>query len=165
LKKRKKEPNYLQGFFKPNNPEKYVGNVADIVFRSSYELEFLRRIDNNPDVLKYTSETIKIKYYNPLKQRWARYFVDIFMEVMENGKRVKYLVEIKPVNQITQPKHTKHKKFQTYLTEMATYSVNQAKWQAAKKWCDQHGCKFVVVTRDPKTHQFRTINIESLLVD
>ena len=44
----------LQGFYKPQNPDKYKGDVKNIVYRSSYELTYLRKLDLDPDVLEYS---------------------------------------------------------------------------------------------------------------
>jgi hypothetical protein len=38
------------------------------------------------------------------------------------------------------------KKQSTFLHEQATYQVNQAKWKAAKKWSEDHGYKFLILT-------------------
>jgi len=140
---------YIQGKFKPLNPEKYVGNVKNIIYRSSYELAFLRILDKSPSILKYSSEELSIKYYNPIKLRWARYFPDMLIELKgPDGKISRKLIEIKPNNQIDKPRQTKGKKMQTYLNEVMEFSVNQAKWKAAKEWCKEKGIEFVVITKN-----------------
>ncbi len=153
---------YMQGKFKPKNPNKYVGDPNNIVYRSSWELAFLRILDDNKDVVKYASEEIALRYYNPIKLRWARYFPDFIIEIREGDKTIKQLIEIKPINQTFQPKQGKRKKMQTYLNEMMEYAVNQAKWKAAKKWCDQQGLQFRVVSRTPDNAKFITLNEEQL---
>ena len=48
--------NYHKGFFKPLYPEKYMGNPKSIIYRSHWEFVFLRKLDSDPDVIKYASE-------------------------------------------------------------------------------------------------------------
>ena len=32
------------------------------------------------------------------------------------------------------------------MYENYTYVINQCKWEAARKWCDKHGYKFLILT-------------------
>ncbi len=153
---------YLQGKFKPKHPKKYVGDANNIVYRSSWELAFLRILDDNEKVVRYASEEIALKYYNPIKLRWARYFPDYIIEIKEGDTTVKQMIEIKPMNQTLMPKQGKRKKIQTYLNEMMEYAVNQAKWKAAKVFCDKQGLQFRVVSRTPDNLRFITLNEEQL---
>ena len=47
---------YKQGFYYPKNPNKYVGDVDNIVYRSSWELRVFKWMDDNPSVLEWASE-------------------------------------------------------------------------------------------------------------
>jgi hypothetical protein len=161
MAKKRKKPEYLQGKFTPLHPEKYVGNVKNIIYRSSYELAFLRILDKSPSILKYSSEELSIPYYNPMKMRKARYFPDFLIEMKVNGKVSRKLIEIKPAHQIAMPRQTKGKKMQTYMKEAIDYSVNQAKWKAAKEWCKERHIEFVVITRDTQS-KFIMLNEEQL---
>jgi hypothetical protein len=135
---------YHQGRYTPKNPEKYVGDVNNIVFRSSWEKKFLLWADSNPSVLKYGSEEFVVKYMSPVDMREHRYFVDfVIMVKTRSGEIKKYAVEIKPEAQ-TLPPVTKNKK--RLLTETMTYAVNQAKWAAADKVCRKIGMEFIVLT-------------------
>ena len=40
-----------QGYFRPANPAKYVGDPAQIIFRSSWEFKFLKWCDSSPTVI------------------------------------------------------------------------------------------------------------------
>lgn len=133
-----------QGFFKPTKPEKYVGKVDAIVFRSSWELRFMRWCDTNPNILQWTSEEIVIPYFSAVDQKSHRYFVDFFIKVKKaDGTVVKYLVEIKPHEQTKPPTKTKSKFFQE---QVKTYVVNQEKWKAAAAWARQHNSEFIILT-------------------
>lgn len=52
----KKDERFKQGYFKPKNPKKFMGEYA--VFRSSYERKFLLWADSNPNVIEWGSENI-----------------------------------------------------------------------------------------------------------
>lgn len=143
-----RDAKYHQGFFHPRNPEKYAGNVNNIIYRSSWELEFMKWCDRTPNILKYGSEEFCISYYNPIKQRTCKYFPDFIIEVLdENQKKQKYVIEIKPKKQ-TIPPVRGNKKTKTYLNEMNTFVVNQSKWQAIREWCDDRKIKFMIITED-----------------
>lgn len=152
----------LKGLFTPNNPTKYKGNAAHIVYRSSWELDFMRKLDDGANVVSWASEEIAIKYQNPIKQHVCRYYPDFLYEQKNNdGTTSRILIEIKPLNQVVQPKKTKGKAMKTYMNEMMTWSVNQAKWKAAKLWCERYGIKFMIVTKTD-TNQFLTLTEKEL---
>ena len=110
-----RDSKYHQGYFHPKNPEKYIGNSENIVYRSSWELKFMQWCDRTPNVLKYGSEEFCIPYYNQVKQKVCRYFPDFIIEVLENnGKTQKYVIEIKPKKQPVPPVKGK-KKNKTYI--------------------------------------------------
>jgi hypothetical protein len=64
----------------------------------------------------------------------------------ERDKKVKYLVEIKPFSQTQRPIMRGRKKQSTLLHEQVTYDINQAKWNAAKQWANEHGYNFLILT-------------------
>lgn len=137
---------YQQGRYRLLHPEKYVGASEDIVFRSSWELRFNRWCDLNPSVVKWNSEEIVIPYYSQVDQKNRRYFVDYIIQLKKmDGSLETLLVEIKPQSQTVMPSKKGRKKEETYLTEMATYQVNQDKWAAATKWAEKNGMRFVVL--------------------
>lgn len=133
----------------PKNPDKYVGDVSNIIARSSWEIKFLNHCDRHPDIIKYASEELIIPYLSPVDGKEHRYFVD-FVVMLRNskGEIKKYAVEIKPYNQTLPPvKKTGSKRAsQQMINESITYAVNQAKWNAAKKFCSRVGLEFIVLT-------------------
>ena len=137
---------YKQGLFHPKHPEKYVGDVKNICYRSSWELKFMNFVDLNPQVLKWGSEEIHINYYSQVDNKMHRYFPDFIMLVRDNSNQlIKYLVEIKPEAQ-TMPPKPRGRKTKTYLNEVVTYSINTAKWHAAEEWCKKNGMQFLILT-------------------
>ena len=138
--------NFHQGRFKPRNPEKYQGDVENIVYRSSWELKAMNWFDQNPSILKWASEELIIPYISPVDQRQHRYFPDFIMQYKTSGGDVKTaLIEVKPSVQCAMPKVPK-KQTRRYLNEVMTYSVNQAKWAAASAWAQRKGWTFHVLT-------------------
>lgn len=139
---------YYQGKFNPRNPEKYVGNHKNIVYRSSWELKFLQWCDRNEKILRYGSEEISIPYYDPVKKKVRRYFPDAFVEIVHaDGRKRKYLVEIKPKRQTMPPKKGS-KKSKTYINEVYTYATNEAKWKAAREFCEDNLLEFKIITEE-----------------
>ena len=138
--------NYRQGIYEVKNKEKYVG-VKNPRYMSSWELDFMRFLDDNPNIIKWGSEIVVVPYYSPVDERNRRYMVDIFMQYRNRHGDIKTeLVEIKPFNQTQQPKQTKGKKKKTYLKEVYTYNVNQAKWNSASRYAKERGWTFRVIT-------------------
>jgi len=64
-----------------------------------------------------------------------------------NGKNKTYLIEVKPKKQ-TLPPVKKSKVTKNFIYETKTYAVNQAKWKAAKEWCDDRLIEFKIITED-----------------
>ena len=131
-----------KGLYKPHNPKKYVGNTKQIVYRSLLERRFMRYCDLNEDILYWASEELPVRYYNPLDKKYHRYFPDFVVKTVNNDK---YMIEIKPSRQAVKPKPPK-KKTKSYMRESFEYIKNQAKWQAAKAYCDDKGMQFKIIT-------------------
>ena len=140
---------YYQGRFHPQNPGKYKGDVQNIIYRSSWELKFMQWCDRNPNVIEYASEEFCIPYLSPIDGRVHRYFPDFIMKVKEqSGEIKKYIIEIKPKKQTIPPIQTSKKRNKTFINEVKTYVVNEAKWKAAEEWCKDHLLEFMVITED-----------------
>ena len=131
-----------RGLYRPTNPKKYVGNTKQIVYRSLLERRFMRYCDLNQDILYWASEELPVRYYNPLDKKYHRYFPDFVVKTVNNDK---YMIEIKPSRQAIKPKPPK-KKTKSYMRESFEYIKNQAKWQAAKAYCDDKGMQFKIIT-------------------
>lgn len=135
------------------NPHKYLGNPDNVIYRSTWEHNAFKFCDNNRNVLAWGSEEIIIEYMKPvfgvggkLTTKLARYYPDLYVEYINpKGEIVKELIEIKPKKQT---RASKARNFSTNLFENMTYAVNTAKWAADKKWCEQRGVKFSIVTED-----------------
>jgi hypothetical protein len=137
-----------KGRYKVKNPDKYRGNINDIIYRSSWELKFMNWCDTTPAILEWGSEVAVIPYVSPVDKRIHRYFVDFYMKVQDrDGQIEKYLIEIKPKKFTQEPVKPKRVTKQ-FLEEVFTYGVNQAKWKAAREFCEDRKWKFLVLTED-----------------
>lgn len=139
-----KDDRYRQGLFKPKNVSKYLGKTLP-VYRSGWELKFFRWCDDNDNVLEWASESIIIPYLNKADGKVHRYYTDGIVVLREKSGIFKYVVEIKPSSQ-TIPPVSGNKKKSTINYENYRYIQNLSKWDAAKKWCDKKGYKFLILT-------------------
>ncbi len=146
-----KTAGHKKGFFRPRNQEKYIGDINKIVYRSSWEQDFMRFLDNNIKVIRWASEEIAIPYVKPTTGRVHKYYPDFYVEYLKAGKLVKEVVEVKPDKQIRRPT-TKGKKKQTQLYEAVTWAINMAKWKAAQQYCAHQGFRFKLMS---EKHIFR----------
>jgi hypothetical protein len=106
----------------------------------------MTHLDDNPNVVGWSSEEIIIPYLSPVDNRWHRYFPDFLVKSRnKQGLIETIIIEVKPSSQATAPK-TQKRVTQRYITEVMTYGVNQAKWKAADEYCKDRNWKFIVVT-------------------
>tara|TARA_B100000900_G_C20439465_1_gene658402 strand:+ start:354 stop:785 length:432 start_codon:yes stop_codon:yes gene_type:complete len=131
-----------KGLYKPTNPKKYVGNTKQIVYRSLLERRFMRYCDLNPDIAYWASEELPIKYFSPVDNKYHRYFPDF---ILKTSKDEKFMIEIKPSRQCVKPK-TPKRKTKSYMRESFEFIKNQAKWSAAKQYCEDNNMKFKIIT-------------------
>ena len=136
--------NFRQGLFRPKNTKKYVGKTPPI-YRSGWELKFFRWCDENENVLEWASESVIIPYINPIDGKAHRYYTDGVIALKELNGIGKYIIEIKPSSQVLKPVAGR-KKQSTIIYEGRRYIQNMAKWEAAKKWCQQRNYKFLILT-------------------
>lgn len=137
---------YHKGKFKPINPEKYIGDPTQIIYRSSWERKFMAWCDRSASVLKWQSEETIIPYRCPTDNRIHRYFVDFRIQIRDKQGVLKtYLVEVKPDSQ-TRPPVYPGKKTQKYLTEALIFMKNRAKWDAAEQFAKDRGWSFIILT-------------------
>lgn len=135
-----------KGKFKPSFPEKYDGDPTNIVYRSLWELKFLRYCDLNENILEYSSEEIVIPYMDRSTNRVRRYFPDAYIKVKQpDGIIKKYLIEIKPSKQTIPPPKPK-RQTRRYIAEAMEFVKNQSKWEAAREYCRDRMMEFKILT-------------------
>ena len=133
---------WKQGKFTPTNIRKYTGKWP-IRFLSSWELKFMKWLDQNDRILEWTSESHVIRYFNPIKERMCNYFPDFSFVTNEHKK---FLIEVKPYKETHAPQLNKFKKIKSRDYAKKTWLMNQAKWEAANKWSQEFGYKFKILT-------------------
>lgn len=95
-------------------------------YRSSLELKFFEYLESCDDVVTYDYECFRIAYITNLQSGHVRIYIPDFWVKRKNGE---FLVEVKAEN---------------FLGTKA----NVAKFAFAKKWCEEHGMKYVVLTEN-----------------
>jgi len=134
----------MKGLFKPTRPERYSGDARQIVYRSSYELKYMRFLDSSPEIERWSSEEVVVPYVSPKDGRVHRYFVD-FWVLRKDGQEA--IIEIKPMVECRPPKQPKSPRGKNkYVAEVMTYAVNQKKWEAASAYARERGIEFLVLT-------------------
>lgn len=138
-----KKGSWKQGYFIPTNPDKCLNSNCEtdgVCYRSGWERKFMIWCDTHPSIESWGGEVLKIPYFNPFKNRMANYIPDILMKYKDkDGKEIVDLIEIKPLKE-------------TSLSECKSrydkvmFTLNKHKWVAAKKFCDEHGMNFKIVT-------------------
>ena len=91
-----RDSKYHQGHFHPRNPEKYIGDCGNIVYRSSWELKFMQWCDRNENIMEYGSEEFWIPYVSPVDNRVHRYFPDFIAKMKQklNKPEAKLFIKI-----------------------------------------------------------------------
>lgn len=139
---------YHQGKYTVKNPSKYVGDLTNVVYRSSWELKFLLWCDSSPSVVSFSSEETIVPYRCGTDGKIHRYYLDFKIKIRDkNGNVNTYLIEIKPKSQTVPPKYT-GKQTKRYLSESMTYVKNKSKWEAATQYATERGWKFYIFTED-----------------
>lgn len=134
-----------KGRFIPKNPQKYAGDVSNIIWRSTWERQVMNWLDLSDNVVYWSSEELVIKYYSPVDNKIHRYFPDFIVKIKKrDGKVMTHVIEVKPEYQTRQP--TQKKKTKRFIEESITYVVNQSKWKAAEEFCKDRGWVFQVLT-------------------
>lgn len=135
-----------KGKFKPKSPEKYQGDPTNIIYRSLWEMRFMRYLDHHPGVIQWSSEEVIVPYISPVDKRVHRYYPDFWVKMKaESGQINTLLIEIKPFRQTRIPIKPE-KLSRKFINEARTYSVNQAKWKAAEEFCKDRKWQFKVLT-------------------
>lgn len=140
--------NYHQGKYTVKNVTKYVGDASNVVYRSSWEKKLFLWLDTQRNVTKWSSEEIKIPYYYSVDRKQHTYYPDVYMEyVSRSGEIKKAIVEVKPFHQTMPPiLPFSQRVTKRFISEQVEYTKNQDKWKAAREWCKNRGCQFIVIT-------------------
>lgn len=138
-----------KGKYQPINPKKYRGDPSNIIFRSLWERRIMVEFDKNPNVIEWGSEEVIVPYRSPIDGKMHRYFPDFVVKMIDKaGKITIKMIEVKPAAQTIAPAphNGKRRPSAKYLTEVARYGINSAKWKAAREFCADRNWEFVIIT-------------------
>jgi len=133
-----------KGKYRIKNISKYEGDSSKCTYRSMWERQAFKWLDDHPKVVKWGSETVIIPYRCKTDGKTHRYFTDLKIK-MSDGKT--FIIEIKPKAQTKEPK-IRSRKTKKYINEVMTYVKNQSKWEAAEEYCENRGWQFAIWTED-----------------
>ena len=103
--------------------------------------------NENTNVDKRASETIKIPYRHPLTGKYTVYVPDFFIVYVDkNGRKNAELIEVKPLSQ------TRMEMAGKSMGKKKQVIINQAKWEAANAYARQNKIRFRVVSEDQLFH-------------
>ena len=139
-------PRWASGKYNLKYPDKYVG-LKTPHYRSSWEQVFMRFCDENPSVVKWASESIKIPYQSPLTGKHTVYVPDFFIVYQDkNGRKHADMVEVTPMSQ------TNMESAGNSLGKKKQVVINMAKWEAASNFAKQRKIKFRVISEEQLFH-------------
>ena len=159
-----------QGYYKVQNPHKYIGDPNLVVYRSSWEYSFCRWCDFSPSIIRWSSEPIKIPYYdrvskleeckrqgldpnNPKNWVVKNYNTDFWIEIDKgDGETQKMFIEIKPSEKLKKPipppQDAPLKEQRKFNAAAKEYLINEAKFAALNAWAERNNSKFYVFTEN-----------------
>jgi len=104
--------------------------------------------EENPMIIEWSSEEIVVRYRSPIDKKIHRYFPDFWIKVKrKTGLTENIIIEVKPKKQTSPPKKPK-RVTKRYLSEVYTFGVNEAKWNAAIEFCKIRKWRFEIITED-----------------
>jgi hypothetical protein len=136
-----------KGSFSPLNAKKYKGDISNITYRSGWERDVMKFLDENSSVEQWNSEEFVIRYYYDVDKKYHRYYIDFWVK-WASGQVT--LIEVKPKKQVLPPK-AKNPKSKRSINEAFTYIKNQNKWEAARKVAADNNCRFIIWTEEELT--------------
>ena len=143
-----KKSGYKQGYYEINEKAKYIGKYP-VIFRSSWEKKFCQYCDNNPDIIKWSSEPFRIQYFNIMDKEFHYYFPDYFIQIKKADRILQYVVEIKPKSQLMKPIIPKKKTLKaamSYKKALSTYVTNLCKIRALKNFARDRNFEVLIIT-------------------
>lgn len=117
-KRKKKRRGYHRGL--------YTSPIAgECKFRSSWEEKYMKHLDSNSEVAKWSYESFFIEYLaNKTTGKMRKYYPDFLVEMKDGSK---FVVEIKQKRKLEQ-------------------LVVRKKTKAAEEWCVSHGAIYKLLT-------------------
>ena len=82
-----------KGKYRSTNRAKYKGDPDNIIYRSLWERQVMKNLDESSNVVEWASEEIVIPYRSPIDGKMHRYFPDFYVKTTKGDI---FLIEIKP---------------------------------------------------------------------
>lgn len=136
--------NAKQGWYRLTHPEKFRKALDEtmkssksgyVMYKSSLELKAIKYADAHPRVTRWSLEPFAIPYIRPDDGKIHRYFPDL---VLQQGDAT-IIIEIKHSSEVAPPKRKNTRQWLTWY-------INQAKWDAARKFCKEKKIHFCILT-------------------
>ena len=141
---------------------KGAGQIEQLAvnYKSDWERKVFIFCDHNPFVTKWGYEPFAISYFSPVQMKQSIYKPDVYVECQDaDGTEEKWLIEVKPVAYSVMPQAPKpvvegatakqianyQKRNLAYQRKSMDVATNYAKWEAAEKWCQQHGVNWLIL--------------------
>lgn len=149
IKKIRPNQRYKGGQINPASCRKLYESqkTRPVIYRSSYEKDFIYWLEHSSRVIRWGSECIGIHYINMHDGKSHTYYPDYIMEVLKDPHNPSQgtetiLVEIKPYNQTKPPDPTLPKDSYAWVE----YVRNISKWRAAVEFARQNNMQFKIFT-------------------
>ena len=149
IKKTRPNGRYKAGQINPDSCRKLYESQRSkpIIYRSSYERDFVLWLERSRMVIHWGSECVGIGYTNVQDGKHHTYYPDYIMEVWNdvnnpNAGTSTVLVEIKPYSQTKSPDPTLPRDSYAWKE----YIRNMCKWKAALEFAKQNNMQFKIFT-------------------
>lgn len=148
IKQVKPNKRYHSGKINPESCTKLFESQKHIpiIYRSSYEKEFIYWLEHSRLVVHWGSECVGIPYENLADGTHHTYYPDYIIEMINSkdpdGKNIIVLVEVKPYKQTRRP--DMNLPMNSYPWK--EYIRNRSKWKAAQEFCDRNNIQFRIIT-------------------
>ena len=138
--------------YKPTHPEKYKGTKAPF-FKSKIELQMMRYLDGNINLVQWTYEPFSIKYRDEARPeklpgggityKMRSYFLDFVCDVKMGDKVRRFWIETKSTADVNAGSNARAR-----TIEKLDFLTNMSKWKAASQLAKSQGHTFIVVTEE-----------------
>lgn len=150
-----KTSRYKQGYFDVSKSSKYLEKHRPCIYRSSWEWKFMVWAEREDRVKKWISEPFSLEYPCLLTGKIRHYNIDFVVDYStEIGEDEKWLIEIKPSKEVKEAINfgrtlkliTSPEAKKAYTASNKIAAKNYSKWTYAKKYCEERGYRFIIVT-------------------
>ena len=144
---------FYKGFhnsYSPKNESKCI-SPSKIKLKSTLERAFAIWCDRNDSILSWGYEKISLQYISPKDGKKHKYIPDFWIRMLKKDGSIKdALVEIKPYTFTKMPEIQLTEKLKKptrrYVNTVIQFKINEAKWNAARIFCNRYNMEFLIIT-------------------